>query len=286
MKIIDLEQGSPAWLSWRKTVITATDCPAIMGSSPWSTAYKAWQKKLGLIEEQPVNEAMQRGTRLEPEARAQFIERFGIEMRPAVVESTEFDFLGASLDGISQLGNQILEIKCGGVKLHEQAAQGIIPEYYLHQIQHQLLVTRADKAYYYSYDGKDGICIEVRPDPLFEEAFLIKAREFWKCVAFSEPPALQDSDYKDMSHDGAWPTYATNYRRVCEQIKELEEIKETYRKELFKLCADQNCLGSGIKVMKMNVKGRVDYEQVPELKGLDLDQYRKKATTCWKILTE
>jgi putative phage-type endonuclease len=286
MKKIDLEQGSQEWLAWRKTVITATDCPAIMGSSPWSTAYKCWQRKLGLVEEQKSNEAMERGKRLEPEARAQFIERYGINMQPTVVESSEFDFLGASLDGISESGNCILEVKCGGAQLHTMASQGSIPQYYVDQIQQQLLVTRAAKAYYYSYNGKDGIPIEVLPDPSFEETFLPKARAFLKCIAFSEPPPLQNSDYRDMSITESWTVRAIEYRRLCDQIKNLEEMKEVYRKELLKLCDDQNCKGGGIKVMKTVMKGRIAYDEIPEIKEVDLEKYRKSPTQCWKILTE
>jgi putative phage-type endonuclease len=285
MKKIDLEQGSQEWLSWRKTVITATDCPAILGSSPWSTAYKCWQKKKGFLEEKETNEAMERGKRLEPEARAQFCERYGITMNPMVVESSEFDFLGASLDGISSLGNHILEIKCGGSVLHNQASNGIIPQYYLDQIQHQLLVTRAEKGYYYSYNGKDGICIEVLPEPNFEERFMPKAREFLRCIAFDESPSLQEGDYRNMVDEPLWRDYAIEYRKVCDQIKHLEEMKEKYRKEILKLCREGNCIGNGIKVMKTLMKGRIAYDEIPEIRNVDLEKYRKNSITIWKILT-
>ena len=284
MRIMNLEQGSEAWLSWRKTVITATDASIILGHNPWETPYTCWKRKLGLIEDKKSNEAMERGKQLEPEARAQFIERYGIEMRPVVVESSEHDFLGASLDGMSAAGDMLLEVKCGGAKLHALAASGTLPEYYQDQIQHQLLVTGAEKAFYYSYDGKDGICIEVMPDPGFKSRFMNKAREFWKSVAFNEPPPLEDSDYKDMSENPAWYALATEYRKINEQIKALEEKKESYRKEILKLCDDQNCLGEGIKVIKTTMRGRVDYDAIPEIKGINLDKYRKSPTTSWKIL--
>ena len=284
MKTIELEQGSQEWLSWRKTVITATDCSCILGNNPWTTAYKCWQRKLGLIEEQASSAAMERGKALEPEARAQFIERYGLNMIPVVVESAEFDFLGASLDGISDDGRALLEIKCGGTKLHQMALNQEIPQYYLDQIQHQLLVTGAERCFYYSYDGTNGICIEVLPNPEFKATFMPKAREFWKCVAFNEPPPLQDSDYKDMSGEPQWKGFAGEYRKLCEQIKNLEDIKDSYRKELLKLSGDQNCFGGGVRVMKTTMRGRVDYDAIPEIKGIDLDQYRKNSSSTWKIL--
>jgi putative phage-type endonuclease len=284
MKIINLEQGSPEWLSWRKTVITATDASIIMGNNPWDTPYQCWQRKLGLVPEKVSNDAMERGKRLEPEARAQFIERHGIEMQPKVVESTEFEFLGASLDGIDVLGNSLLEIKCGGFKLHDMARRGEIPAYYRDQMQHQLLVTGASRCYYYSYDGTDGVCIEVLPDPAFKEAFMPKAREFWRCVALGEAPPLQEGDYHDMSYSEEWRSLATAYRNVCDEIKRLEEIKEAHRKELLKLCEDRSCLGEGIRVMKTIMRGRVAYDEIPELKSVDLDKYRKRSTALWKIM--
>lgn len=284
MKVIELEQGSQEWLSWRKTVITATDCACILGNNPWTTPYKCWQKKLGLVEEQTTNAAMERGKTLEPEARAQFIERYGIHMTPVVVESTEFDYLGASLDGISVDGKYLLEVKCGGSKLHQMALRQEIPQYYQDQMQHQMLVTGASKCFYYSYDGTNGVCVEVLCDPKFKDKFLPKAREFWKCVAFNEPPSLLDSDYKDMSEEPKWQSFADEYRKLCDQIKGLEDIKDSYRKELIKLSRDQNCSGGGIKVMKTIMRGRVDYEAIPEIKGVDLDRYRKSPTSSWKIL--
>lgn len=284
MKIIKLEQGSPEWLAWRKTVITATDASILMGNNPWDTPYQCWQRKLGLVPEKTSNEAMERGKRLEPDARAQFIDCFGIDMVPEVVESSEFDFLGASLDGISQLGNTILEIKCGGYKLHDMASRGEIPAYYRDQMQHQLLVTGAEKCFYYSYNGEDGICIEVLPDPSFRENFMPKAREFWKCVALGEPPALQDKDYRDMSDNPSWKDLASRYQVLCENIKTLEEVKESYRKQLLSLCEDQNCSGQGLRVMKMIMRGRVAYDEIPEIKGVDLDKYRKASVSTWKIM--
>jgi len=286
MKQIQLEQGTKEWLSWRKTVITATDASIIMGNNPWTTPYKCWQNKLGLVEEQKTNDAMERGKKLEPEARAQFIQRYDLIMEPMVVESTEYEFLGASLDGICLSGRFILEIKCGGAKLHDLAARGEIPAYYLDQMQHQLLVTRAEKCFYYSYDGKEGICIEVLPDPEFIIRFMPKAREFWRNVAFSEPPAMTNKDYKDMTGRLSWDSFALEYRKTCEQIKNLEDLKESYRKELIKLCGEDSCCGSGIKVLKRIVKGKIDYDSIQVLKEIDLEKHRKPSSSSWMIMLE
>jgi len=286
MKRLNMEQGSAEWLKWRKTVITATDCPAILGSSPWQTPYKCWQRKLGLVDEQPSNAAMDRGRKLEPEARALFIQECGIHFEPACVESDQIEILGASLDGINAAGNLILEIKCGGENLHNQAQHGIIPDYYLDQMQHQLLVTGAEKCYYYSYNGKSGTCIEVLPDPNFAPRFLPIARAFWKSVAFFEPPALSIKDYRDMNDNLSWKEYTDIYLETDAQIKALEDKKEYVRKKIIELCDGQSCQGSGLKVMSVIMKGRVDYEKIPEISNLDLNKYRKASTQSWKFLID
>lgn len=283
MKIIDLEQGSKEWLSWRKTVITATECSIIMGSNPWATPYLCWGRKLGLIPEQKSNSAMEKGTRLEPQARAHFMDRYGMNMAPMVVESTDHDFLGASLDGISPCKRFLLEIKCGEAA-HSAAKQGLIPLYYMHQMQHQMLVTGAEKCYYYSYDGSEGIRMEVYRDPIFAEEYMPKAREFWRCVAFSEPPALQEKDYKSMEENSDWQLYSKQYQEIDFTIKKLEQHKESLRKQLIGLCEDQNCSGNGIKIMKTTMKGRISYDEIPELKEVDLEKHRKPSTISWKIL--
>jgi putative phage-type endonuclease len=285
MKFVDVEQGTEEWLKWRKTLITATDCPVIMGSSPWSTPYKCWQNKLGLLGDQAPNAAMQRGKELEPLAREWFSKTI-CEMNPKVIESSEYSFIGASLDGISNLGNHILEIKCGSEKLHALAKDGIIPEYYKDQIQHQLLVTRAGSCFYVSFDGIDGIIIRVEPDPTFAERFLKKARDFWKCVANAEPPAMSQKDYKDMTLEPKWELYTNMYKNIEDSIKKMETQKSLIRQTLISLCENQSCQGNGLKVINQASKGRIDYDEVKELKGIDLEKYRKPAIQSWKFLID
>lgn len=286
MKIIELEQGSQEWLSWRKTVITATDCAAIFGSSPWSTPYQVWQRKLGLVEEQKSNDAMERGKRLEPIIRARFIKNFGINMTPVVVESSEYEFLGASLDGLSDCRKYLLEVKTGGQKLHKMAQEGIVPVYYMNQMQQQFLVTGADKCFYIvgSEDETQDIIIEIYPDPEFSKTYLPVARAFWRCVAFNEPPALQDSDYQNMNDNIELIEDLKIYEDLDSAIKDLEEKKQFRRKKIIEKCGDQSCICKGIKIMKTTMRGRVDYDEIPEIRGVDLDKYRKSSTTCWKIL--
>jgi putative phage-type endonuclease len=284
MKIINLEQGSPEWLAWRKTVITATEASILTGTNPWETPYKCWRRKLGLSPEKESNEAMERGKRLEPVIRERFIKNYGINMTPIVIEGSEYDFLGASLDGISDCKKYILEVKTGSKKLHEMAEQGIVPAYYADQIQKQLLLTKADKCFYVVGDENYDVVVEVLPDPNFEQSYIPKARAFWKCVALSQPPALQKGDYNDKEGISSWKENAEGYRNVHGEIEKLEKLKEVYRQNLIGLSEDQNCMGYGVKCVKTEPEGRIAYKEIPELQGIDLSKYRKESKPVWKVL--
>ena len=130
---------------------------------------------------------MQRGKDLEEQARESFhVENPGLNFTPCVVESSEYPFLGASLDGITDRGLFILEIKCPGKKGMQIAKNGEILPYYETQMRHQLIVTGAEMCYYYCYDGKEGHTIEVYPDKAWEKEYLPKAEEFWMSLIFNK----------------------------------------------------------------------------------------------------
>lgn len=150
MPIIELAQGSPEWLEYRKSKIMATDTPIILGSNPWKTKLELWEEKLGFREPPEMNDAMREGQLKEPLARKLSIEKLGLNFTPIVYESDEDSWMASSLDGISNCGEYILELKCPSKrKLYDQACEGFIPEYYEDQIQHQLTSNKIVKLVIY-----------------------------------------------------------------------------------------------------------------------------------------
>ncbi len=185
MRKVEFEQGSPEWLEWRRGLLTATDAAMLLGLSPYVTPYQGWQRKKGLIPEQVSNAAMERGHRDEPIARDLFIKEYGINMTPCCVESDEFNFIGSSLDGLSDCGRYILEVK-------SQRPVERIPDLHMMQMQHQMISTDnlVEKAFYVSHwDGKN-TTFEAYPDPEWKKMYIPKAREYWKGVIFYDPPPL------------------------------------------------------------------------------------------------
>ncbi len=183
MKIIEnLEQGSQKWLDYRKSKVMATDVPVVLGSNPWKPKIELWEEKLGLRPPVQLNDAMKRGQELEPQARELAIKLLGMQFDPCVCESSEYPWLAASLDGIRGCGNYILEIKCPKEFTHLDASNGNIPLYYMDQIQTQLLVTGAEKCFYFSYRPEyecKSYIIEFCADLEKHAEIISKSKEFY-----------------------------------------------------------------------------------------------------------
>lgn len=145
MKIIKLVQGSPEWHQRRLTHRNASETAAVLGESPWTTPYQLWQERTGRLRRE-VSAAMAHGTRLEPLAREAYEQLTGNVMEPLVLVDGEYS---ASMDGITLDGGLGLEIKCP-IKGREstlwaEVSGGHLPTHYYWQVQHQLMVSGANR---------------------------------------------------------------------------------------------------------------------------------------------
>ncbi|MGE4490082.1 MAG: lambda-exonuclease family protein, partial [Kiritimatiellales bacterium] len=112
-KEINLKQGTKEWVDWRDTGIGGSDAPTVLGENPWKSASVLLEEKLGKVEPFAGNEATRRGARLEPEARRLYEQFHGVEVEPICLQSTEYPWMLASLDGISADHQHVVEFKCG-----------------------------------------------------------------------------------------------------------------------------------------------------------------------------
>ncbi len=288
MRKIEHDQGSEQWLNWRKERLTATDAASLLGCNPWVTPYKCWQRKTGQAPEQAVTPAMLRGQTDEPRARKMFIEESNINMTPCCIESEIHPHLGASLDGISDCGRYLLEIKSQCI---DRVKVEGIPAYHMCQMQHQMLCTDegAGMCFYVSIMGDEIHIIEVYQDFNWMNDYIPQAKEFWKKCVFLEAPALSKGDYRDMSDNLMWYELAGQYNILNERIKAMEASKEDIKKGLISICDNENSMGSGIKIVKKQSKGRVDYNALTDAMSIPdavLEMYRGKSTESWAIMIE
>ena len=55
------------------------------------------------------------------------------------------------------------------------------------------------------------------------------------------------------------------------------------KKNLQELANGKSCIGGGIRFARQTRKGNVDYSAIKELEGVNLELYRKPATTYYRI---
>jgi putative phage-type endonuclease len=184
----ELQQGSTAWLAWRRGGVGASDAPAVMGVSPWMDLETLWLDKTGRRPGGFSNHAMRRGQRLEPEARALYIRTTRVRVEPVCLEHDAHPWMRGSLDGISADGSVVLEVKCPGAADHGVALRGGVPEKYVPQLQHLLAVSGAGVCHYWSYRDDAGTLIEVAPDRGYIQRLVERERDFWRHVLEDRRP--------------------------------------------------------------------------------------------------
>lgn len=274
--IVQLVQGSPEWLAYRLSRRNASESAAVLGLSPWMTPYQLWLSKTGRMETR-VTHAMQRGTELEPLARGAYEDQTGLVMQPLVLEA---DGYSASLDGMTLEGDLILEIKCPlrGTRseLWQDVLEGKVPEHYLVQVQHQLMVCGAALAHLWVYDGHQGILHAIERDEDLMAHICAGWDAFQPFMDNDTPPPLTEADTA-IRNDTAWTQAATAYTEAKRQADEMGDRLEAARQSLLALAQHPKESGGGVSVTRYWKQGNVDYKRIPALQGLDLSPYRGKA---------
>jgi len=96
-------------------------------------------------------------------------------------------------------------------------------------------------------------------------------------------PHLQSNKKEYAERDDDLFTFAAiEYQNAIAEQKAAEERVEEARKKLLEICTE-NTKGAGVTVYQTERKGAVDYKKIPQLEGVDLEQYRKKSTQVWTI---
>jgi len=277
-----LKQGTEEWLEMRRKYIGASDAPAVMQVSPWKTPYQLWMEKVTTNVPTKKSAAMQRGNDLEEPARQCFEKKTGLVVFPKVKFHAEISFMMASLDGMDIEEENIVEIKCPNAIDHAMAVNGKVPEKYIPQLMHQMEVCQLEKAFYFSFDGNDGVIVTVERDDSYIKNLIKQEEIFWDYVQNFTAPPMIDKDFK-VKNDYDWIRTAQKWKSVKDNINHLMKEETSLRESLISMSDNQNCLGGGIALKKMARKGAVDYKMIPELQDKNLDIYRKGNIEYWQI---
>lgn len=311
-KVIELEQGSDAWLAWREEGIGASDMPTIMGESPYKTPLQLWREKMGLAEAPDLssNPHVRRGNLNEEPARQAFDARFNEFTLEMCIESRLHPHRRVSLDGLTASG-KVLEIKCP-VPQKAQAAiafaneQGDKPVtrqqleelrlYYWAQVQYQLAVAGLAEAVLWVWDveSQAGAALVIHAEPEYQEALLAAADDFWDCIVNAEAPEPdpeRDAAFLDASPASEqWVALEAQIKPLKEQLKELESKQKEVAQELVAELGDRYIgeWSNGLRLTRFSRRGRLDYaklldEIAPDIPEDVVEGFRGKSTESMRI---
>lgn len=80
-----------------------------------------------------------------------------------------------------------------------------------------------------------------------------------------------------------WISIARELYKLHQIRKELAKEEKKLQQKLLILSNNKNSKGGGFLFTCILRKGSVDYAQVKELQGIDLEPYRKDSVVTWKL---
>ena len=305
-KVINLEQGTDAWLAWRMNGIGGSEVPVLVAHAAMllddavkrrhpigamrdqyikdldigkpietfkKTPWKFWAQKKGLLPREPFNAAMARGKKYE----STIIERFESDhdeiLFSACLEHIDFPCIRASLDGLRP-NRQPVEIKCPGKHSFEKMKKGI-PGYYYPQVQQQIGCADSNGAIFaFGLIDESSGTIEdyleetIPRDQPFIDAMFALCQYFWSTyMEMDQEPPLHADDVV-MREDPVWQDLAGRWLAAKEA--ELSLKVELGLKEDVR------------KKIELEMKGCVDTGTIIEGFGIRYCSFTKEGTIDWK----
>ena len=209
-KIPKHEQRSKEWFAERHQRLTASDVATAIGMNPYSSRADLVYKKCGGKDVFKGNAATKHGEKWEDTAIRIYCEKyndtsfeFGLLPHPTI------PFLGGSPDGITAKGI-VLEVKC---PLMRTIIPGVVPAYYLPQVQIVMECTNLEVAHFIQYKPP--------PNEVFDVTIVPRDRNW-----FARYFPVMDFFWKEVTH---YREIGLEYNPV--HIKKLQAEKEKENKE-------------------------------------------------------
>mgnify|MGYP004447597935 CR=1 FL=1 len=284
-----LVQGTPEWHAHRASRLNASEAGAVMGANPWFPRSPAdlYDLKTGAksVDENP---AMRRGTEMEPIARAAAESVTAEQFTPVVKEKGRYS---ASLDGENFEASVALEVKCPMSPdsklfsvLDAESLKAVAPHYWW-QLVHQQYVAGFQLVHFCAYHPEVGAhVISISADQLVADRdALIEAWEkFAACLDSGERPESDEAD-DDSEEMEALVTGYRAAKAAADEAAEALKAADKALKDRAKASGLRKLCGFGLTVTRSERQGAIDYKKVPELEGVDLENYRKKSSVVYSI---
>ena len=183
------------WLKFRKKSVGGSDVAPVCGLSPWQGAFSVWYDKTTpdiILEEE--NIAMELGLELEPFLSRHFKKRYlkyfnqEIEMQemPYILADDKIDYFTVSLDRYFIEEDEFIpvELKTSSEYLRDDwgdSKDPSLPIYYYFQVQWQIMITGAKRAYVgFLIGNRKFDLIEVKRDDEVIKKLRVRVKDFWE----------------------------------------------------------------------------------------------------------
>lgn len=276
--VIELEQQSPEWHEYRKGKLGASEIPAVLDISPYTSRKQLLHEKI-TGEQKQFSEfskmKMAEGHVYEEKARMAFIEATNQTFKPVVLQSKFNAKFFCSLDGFNDQENHVLEIKTTQVDNYIMLAKdGLVTDFWNAQIQYQLFISGCDQATLIVVDSRNGDMhiVGVNRNQAFIEKIQVEAEAFLRDMETQVSPFMQ-LENAEMQELAAHQNFFSELENELSEIKEKIKTKAT---ELLKKHGATKIEGYGILIQMCEGKLTTDYSEIPQLKGVDLSKYKKK----------
>jgi len=114
-----------------------------------------------------------------------------------------------------------------------------------------------------------------RDDP-FIDLLIDSEWEFYTCLKTLTPPE------QEMQCE-LWQIHAYRWKDIQRRKKTLSEEEKECRDTLIDLAEHKSAQGWGIRVTQYFRAGSIQYDSIPELQAIDLEQYRGPSVESWRI---
>lgn len=237
------------WLNVRRQGIGGSEAGAILGLSPFSSAFSVYAEKIGVKKADEANEAMRIGTDLEPYVAQRFMEATGKRVVNCnyVLTNPNYKFMLADVDRLVVGENAGLECKTTSAFNKTNFSKADIPHHYYIQCVHYMAVTGAEKWYIAILVLGVGFyyfCIDRNEEEV--QALIELERRFWfdNVQSYVEPEVDGKKETTAVLNDMYMPVEGKRidlmpfretldkYSEVQKKIDELEQEKEMLKQEI------------------------------------------------------
>jgi len=280
-KEVLIQQDTPKWHEWRKTKIGASDTAKIMNESVFGSPLSVYNEKV--LDVRPfLSNAMKKGKEKEEEIRNFLSSLLNISLQPKCFESTEFPFMGVSLDAISDDNSIMAELKHPSFKTMEKVLEGNYCKDYEWQCQkHMFMMDKKETILFFYINPYIYRLFRIQRNEEMIEKMKKEESRFWNENILKKVPPT-DPNYCEPVYDGQSNKEALELKEILEEKERLEKREKELKEILIKKHGKENCIFPlpKLKLLHIEKNGTVNWKSVCKkwtISEKDLEEFKSSS---------